>query len=512
MGTDPQTVNDQPTYDQRLQLSGIKAFDSVDQKTAYQRYLAFLSSVITQAASNAVHDTFNERSVWVASEARRPYRVYGDDTLFTGANGALGAQITSEAAQMSQQSIRDLISKGSTEIGTNDIRRQFPTRAGNDEKSVTSLASWVSGEEQWAAENVFNTVSFLAKRVFTQAFPRILNFSKDQEFANKWSSSLPDCGYNFTDTVMVGNRVFAGSNGYAYELEPVNGKVKWHDGISGSRNETHLASNGSLLYGGCSGYVEARTFDTWARAWKTPMTGSSSWPVRLLFDSGRLFAGSNGAVHELNPATGDRLHSLDVSSAVGWDVHLATDGKKLFAGCHGYAYGISLDDWSLKWTTPMTDAAYMEVSLLYSQGKLFAGSNGSVHQIDPAVGGRTHSMGLSGAVGESVRMTLTEQGVLAAGCHGFTYGIRTEDWSKVAWNTPMAGKLWAMVDVANHGGNIYTCSNGYIQRLKAATGEVLNTTQLSTIAGMGDYTPSMAISPKSGMFLGMHGYVYNMLL
>jgi hypothetical protein len=160
----------------------------------------------------------------------------------------------------------------------------------------------------------------------------------------------------------------------------------------------------------------------------------------------------------------------------------------------------------------MTDAAYVDVSLLYAGGRLFAGSNGSVHQIDPSVGGRTHSLGLSGAVGESVRMTLTEDGTLAVGCHGYTYGIRSDDWSKVAWSTPMAGKLWKMVDVATFGGNVYSSSNGYVQRLKSETGEVLNATQLSTIAGMGDYTPSMTISPKSGLFIGMHGYVYNMLL
>lgn len=513
LGTDPQTVNEQATYEERLGLSGVKAFGSVDQRTAYQRYLAFLSSVITQAASNAVHDAFNERSVWVASEAQGPYRVYGDDTLFTGAGGAQGAQITSETAQMSQQSIRDLLSKGSTDIGTADIRKHFPTRAGDDEKSVKSLGSWVAGQEQWACDNVFNTAAFLMKRVFTQAFPRILNFSKDQEFANKWYTSLPDCGYHYTDALLVGERMFAGSNGYAYELEAMNGKVKWHDGISNSRYETHLASNGSLLYAGCNGYVEARRFDTWDRAWKTPMTGSSSWPVHLLFDSGRLFAGSNGAVHELDPVTGKRLHSLDVSSAVGWDVRLATDGKMLFAGCHGYAYGISLNDWSkIQWTTPMTDAAYVDVSLLYAGGMLFAGSNGSVHQINASVGGRTHSLGLSGAVGESVRMTLTDDGLLAAGCHGYTYGIRTNDWSKVAWSTPMAGKLWEMVEVSNFGGNIYACSNGYVQRLRGTNGAVLNSTQLSTIAGSGDYTPSMRISPKSGLFIGMHGYVYNMLL
>jgi hypothetical protein len=69
-----------------------------------------------------------------------------------------------------------------------------------------------------------------------------------------------------------------------------------------------------------------------------------------------------------------------------------------------------------------------------------------------------------------------------------------------------------MVDVVHHAGRIYACSNGYIQRLDAATGKVLNSMQLSNILGSGDYTPSMTVHTRHGLMIGMHGYAYNTLL
>ena len=347
---------------------------------------------------------------------------------------------------------------------------------------MDTLENWAFGQEQWAIDNVFSTISFAGKRVATQGFPRLLNFSKDQEFANKWSTSLPGSGFQYTDTLMAGDRLFAASNGQAYELQPSNGAIINSGTVLTVNDETHIASDGKMLFAGCYGEVVAKRLTPWSNAWRTPMTGLTSWPVHVLYANGRLFAGSNGAVHELDPAGGRRLHSLDISSAYGPEVRLATDGKTLFAGCHGYVYGIKLNDWSkVAWTTPMTDASYSNVQLLFD-GQLFAGSNGSVHRLDTTTGARVNSIGLSAGVDEEVRMTMADQYTLVAGCHGFAYGIKLNDWSKPAWSTAMAGKLWAMVDVAAYGKNVYAASNGYINRLNATTGETLNALQLSYIS------------------------------
>lgn len=515
-GTDPQTVEEQATYADRLALSGVVAYTdpdkkAVDRDTAYQHYLTFLSSLITQLSCNAVHDAFNEKSLMVSSENHRtPYQVYGDDSLFTGKNGSDGATITSESAHLSQQSVDELLNTGTTQITVDDIRRSFPTRVW-DGKTMNTIEAWATGLEDWAIREVFNSSEFLLKRLGSQLSPRVINFSKDQAFANTWYTDLDNAGWSYADTVLAGDRLFAASNGLAYELRPNNGKVVGVKTIPDASGETHIATNGSMLFAGNAGYVSALQLNpSLSPAWKTPLTGLRSLPVRVLYAGGRLFAGSNGAVHEIDPEKGTRLRSLDVSSASGQNVHLATDGKMLFAGCHGYAYGISLNDWSkVAWTCPMTDASYSNVEVLFDRGMLLAGSNGSVHQVDPGTGKRLHSVGLSAAVDEEVRMTLTDQPILVAGCHGWATGIRLSDWSK-GWETPMAGKLYDMVDVAAYGSKVYAVSNGYAQRLDVATGKVLNVLLLGHMAGSGDYTPSLTLSAKWGLTVGMHGYVYNL--
>ena len=117
---DPQTVEELPTAEARRKASLVKG-----DANAYQQYLTFLSSVIAQAAANAVHDKFNEKSVWVASTTdAEPYLVYGDDTLFRK-DGACGAQRTSETAHMSQESIRELLERGTPTSTRNKYARSF---------------------------------------------------------------------------------------------------------------------------------------------------------------------------------------------------------------------------------------------------------------------------------------------------------------------------------------------------------------------------------------------------
>jgi hypothetical protein len=520
LGTDPQTIEEQSTRDARLKLTGITAYTpkgegQVDQAKAYQQYYSFLSSVIAQMASNALHDKFNERSLYVSSVAHpEKYRVYGDDTLFTK-NGSIGAQITADVAHLSQQSIKDLLSNGTTSITTEQLRNNFPTMVANDENTpLVSLEKWAYGQEKWTINEIFESADFLKKRVASQAFPRMLNFAQDQEFANQWYTGLPNAGYNYADVAMAGTRLFAGSQSMLYELRPNTGQIIAQKQVTNAQDTTHIATDGEYVYTGVYGYVRATNLNNWgAQAWAAPLPGMTSWPVNLLLVNKRLFAGSNGFLIEINPRTGARVNTLTLSNAYGPEVRLATDGAKVYAGSHGYLYAIDLKDTSkVAWTAPMKDASYSDVQPLCANGMLFAGSNGSVLQFNTSDGTRLRDITLSAAVDEPVRLAMTDKNILVAGCHGYAYGINLSQWTKVAWTTPVAGKLYKMVDVVHHAGRIYACSNGYIQRLDAATGKVLNSMQLSNILGSGDYTPSMTVHTRHGLMIGMHGYAYNTLL
>ena len=520
LGTDPQTVQEQRTFPERMALSGVQGNTVEDRKRAYQRYLTFLSSVITQAAANAVHDAYNDQAVWVSSKFQpKAYQVYGDDTLFTGKNGHIGARITSETGLLAAGAIYELMRHGQTRITCQQIRERFPTRAGRN-AGVEPLENWSFHQKKWIIDEVFNSTSFLGKRILTQTFPRLLNFTQDQEFAPRWSISLQNAGLKPVETLVVDGRLFAAANSTVYELQPTNGDViHWRNltpvVTGGDGDETHIASDGKMLFAGVEGHVRATALDRWSeQAWDCQLT-SSAYPVRVLYGPGQVVCRRERHGPRARPADRPVIRSRDVTKMPGTEVRLATDGKRLFVGCYGWVSGIRLDDWnSQAWETGMSGGQIWPVQLLYSGGMLFAGSNGAVHQLDPASGQLLHSMDLSAAAGKDVRMVLSQdRRQLVVGCHGFASGINLDDWSRFAWQNEMGGKLWAMVDVAQFGSEVYASSNGYVQRRGFPSGTVYNTMQLSYIGGLGDYTPTLTVYPQehklSFLIIGMHGYVYN---
>ena len=348
----------------------------------------------------------------------------------------------------------------------------------------------------------------------TNVSQRVLNFSKDQQFANKWYTSLPDTRYRFTDTVVSNGRLFAGSAGLVFELNPVTGEVLQKYQVSDLGQETHVATDGTTLFVGCYGYAYGIRLNDWSKlGWTTGMTGASYCAVQLLCSNGRLFAGSNSTMHEIDVNDGTRKRSKGLSSSVGSDVHLATDGKSIFAGCYGYAYCVPVDNWDkLTWTATMTGSTYTSVRLLYAGGRLFAGSNGAAHEMNLATGDRLRSKDLSKLADQEVHLA-TDGHTLFAGCHAYAYGLNlSDDWSNLAWTTPMSGKLYDLVELLHYDGQLYAGSNGYILNLEATTGAVIKSFMLASLGGSGDYTATLALDQKSGLFVGMHGYVYNVTL
>ena len=374
-------VEENTSYDTRRAASGAVAYEvdkqKTDVKTAYQQYLTFLSSVIAQTTANAIHDHFNTNSLWVSSVTdTTPYEVYGDNTLFTGSKGGLGAQRTSEAATLSRQSIAEIIDTGTSSITTTTLRNKFPTKVGDGSASVMPIEQWVDSKKQWTVDNILeNNVGFWFKRIATQTFPRIVNLSQDQEFANKWYTSLPDSEYWQVDVTTSGSRLFGASYGRVYELDPEFGKILHNLGLAGGY-DCRIATDGKTAFVGCHGYVYGVSLDDWTKTkWVTSMRGSAYCMVNVLYANGRLFAGSRTRTRmELDPTTGAMKNSIGVSSAVGPEVRLATDGTTLYIGCYGYAYAMRLNDWSKTvWSAGMPHASYSSVTVLSTQGALFAG-------------------------------------------------------------------------------------------------------------------------------------------
>ena len=172
---DPQTAEEQPALRQRMNVSGVRPSGPINQTTAYQDYLAFLDSTVCQAASGVLHDHFNANSLWVTSPSHAtPYQIWGDDTML---NGGDGVEIAGETAQMSQQSILDILGSGQSSITAQQIRDRLPNTAADTQSAPQqALEQWNDSQKNLAMTDLFYKVHYY----LMSARPRIGYVSQDQ--------------------------------------------------------------------------------------------------------------------------------------------------------------------------------------------------------------------------------------------------------------------------------------------------------------------------------------------
>lgn len=175
---DPQTAQEQASREARMTMSGVgaDAAHGISQDAAYQNYLTFLNSSVTQSAPLALHDDLNKSGLIVASvDQRTPFLLFGDNTMF---NGGDGVRIASETAHMSQQSILEVLDKGTTTLTQEKIQSRFPTLARTRTGEMVALQQWNASMKSRAFE-VFEDVHDL---VIGTVQPRMGHVSQDQSY------------------------------------------------------------------------------------------------------------------------------------------------------------------------------------------------------------------------------------------------------------------------------------------------------------------------------------------
>ncbi|MBO2453242.1 DUF4157 domain-containing protein [Actinomadura barringtoniae] len=520
---DPQTAQEASALVGRVLASTVAPYGKTGQFAAYQNYLTFLTSAAAQLSAADLHDHYNSHSLWVSSAARTtPYEIWGDDTLFSGANGGTGVAATSETAQMSQQALLDILASGTTSITTEEIRRHFPTKASSSSTGLQDLKTWMTTQKSFCMERFEGFSATLETLLLGLASPRLGVVSQDQDFASVWSRSLPDCGFHPVNMLVHDDRVFAACNGYVYELDPVTSKVvhSLHLTEALAGVATNMATDGTFLYAGVHGYAYGiRLNGDWSRAdWSQGLGGTLTYEeVNVLSAGGKLFAGCDGYVYELRPATGDRIHSLHLTATgAGAVTRLAADGTSLYAGVHGYAYGIRLNgDWSrADWSQGLGGKfTYEEVNLLSANAKLFAGCDGYVYELRPATGDRIHSLHLTATGAGSLTRLAADGTSLYAGVHGYAYGIRQNGaWSKPDWSQGLGGKAtYDKVSVLTAGGRLFAGCDGYVYQLNPDDGNVQHKLLLTYLVGIGDYDTRLAARGPN-LYAGVNGYADKLLV
>jgi len=515
---DPQTAEDQPTYPVRRATTQVVPGGSPDLGEAYQDYLAFLSSLITQSASAAIHDHWNTNSLWVASANHpEPFEVYGDDTLFSGSGGASGAEITSESAQESQAALREILETGDTGITVAQLRASFPTMV-RGSSGMLSLPDWNDTQQAFCAETIFPGLHDIIVRV---ASPTIGNVSVDQDLATRWYTSLPSAGYDPTSVLSVAGRVFAGSNGYVYEVDARTGAVLHQLRVSDAAGvgdyDTRLACDGSTLFVGVHGYVYGVALNDWSRPrWTASLPKAGYTVVELLTASARLYAGSNGRFFELNASTGAVVHSVNLASMFGSGDYrpslVLANPSTLVVGMHGYVYAINTGSFSgSTWDCSLPNGGYHPVDVAMRDGRLFAGSNGYVYELKPDNGSVVHQLLVTDSVGVGdYTTTVAVDGLtLFAGVHGYVYGVRLGDFSRAAWSTDLVANRYSSVHLSAFDGQLIAGSYGYLYRIDPHDGRLVRSALLASSVGVGDYETRLAQgTDPSRLLVGAHGYAY----
>jgi hypothetical protein len=522
---DPQTALEAATPIGRMLASKVVGSGQTNQFTAYQQYLSFLTNAVVQLTSADLHDYYNDKSLWVASAARpEPFEIWGDETLLTGSNGAEGVQATSETAQLSQLALQEIIDTGTTSISTQLIRKHFPTSVRTTGNTLQDLKTWTLGQKSFCEKRFRKFLPNIKRLMLKLGSPRLGITSQDQGLAQRWSQSLPDCGYVAVDMLVQEGRVFAGADGYIYELDPATGRVlhSQHLTTDLGGGDTRLAADRSFLYAGVHGYAYGIDLANWAKpAWATAVGGTIGFDVVSVAKQGqRLYAGTNGYLYELDPATGRQLKTVALPSGAVGDTRIAADDEYLYAGVSGYAYGIKLTDWAKPaWNASVgTGVSSHTVSLLRQGDRLFTGSNGLLYQLDPRSGKQLSSVALPTTVGGETRIAADTE-FLYAGVHGYAYAVRLTDWSKPAWNSQVGGLVsYGPVSVLADAGRLFTGSDGYIHQLDPGTGaDVRPRVLLTYMFGVGAYDTRLAaggaLHPGApALYAGVNGYSNRLLV
>ncbi|MDQ2957602.1 MAG: DUF4157 domain-containing protein [Actinomycetota bacterium] len=163
-----------------------------------------------------------------------------------------------------------------------------------------------------------------------------------------WECSLPKAGYEQVDVLVHHGQLYAGSNGYAYQLDARNGKVQSALLVTGPVGAgdytTTLAASDDALFVASHGYVYRISNGHWSRtAWTANLAGNRYEMANLVSYRDQLIAGSYGYLYRIDPGSGAVLRSVLLTSAVGAGDYrtrlvASEDTESLYVGVHGYGY------------------------------------------------------------------------------------------------------------------------------------------------------------------------------
>lgn len=464
---DPQTAEEQGDFTARMAATGVQAYRNVTREQAYYQYLKFLEATVVQLASKQVHDHFNECGLDVSSERSGTFRIYGDGKLLSD---KAGIRLVADAVAASKAVISGLIAGRQSRTTPGEIMGMLPARIAGAAGRSTRLVDWHRHDLKKQVAEIFGA----ARPVLAGAArPSLGIVSADQQttgLGKAWETRLP--GDAVVTPYWDGQRLFAGSGGCAYELDPSTGQVLRINPLSGSGcSDVSLRSSGDTVFIGSDGFVLAAAavaLGTTRWATQLPSALARGSVVDILYPGdGHLYAACKGNVFELDPASGSitgknslaGLGANEVRLAATADLILAVTGNVIVAMERGQ---LPAEKW--RQSLPSSGPA---ASILVVGQVLYAALNGYCRAGEPHGGPiKEH---IDDALTGEVRLA-ADSGRLYRGGNGTVLAQPLADIASPAWAAELTGMPVTPVNLRVEGASVFATVNGGLYQLNPATG------------------------------------------
>ncbi|MCT2562296.1 papain-like cysteine protease family protein [Chryseobacterium herbae] len=323
-----------------------------------------------------------------------------------------------------------------------------------------------------------------------------------------WNKSLPGCG-NDVVSVLIGNGyIYAGSNGYVYQMD-MNGNILNTNNLPGrGQGEIRMDITDNYLVVGTNGYVVLISLSDFANTSSNinvSLPGCGYNIVSVIVSGSYIFAGSNGYAYQLN-TTGELLATNTLPGKGNNEVRLATTDTYLVAGINGYIVLVLITDFDntdYNINISLTGSGYSKVSVLSDPNYIYAGSNGYVYQFNLS-GNLIASNNLPGMGNNEIRLALNNT-YLIAGTNGFVVLVTLNSFGNTAFNlnTSLPNCAFNIVSVQSEGDVIFAGSNGYAYQLSGNSGNIMI---VYGLPGLGNHEVRIA-SNNYQLYLGTNGFL-----
>ena len=230
-----------------------------------------------------------------------------------------------------------------------------------------------------------------------------------------WSVSLPGTGYHVTSVLCVDGRVYAGSHGHVFRLDPADGKILHTNSLLGyGSHEVRLGVtlDVSTLLVGINGHALGMDINTLEINWRNVMPDSGYDTTSVLGGNQVGYAACRGRVYRIDEHTGSTLNQNDLFGTGSNEVRMTLDpgGTHLYVGTNGYGLALRPDNLATIYSVSLPGSGYSVADVAAGLQTAYYANHGYVFELENGTGNVVASKRLGGPGANVTRLSTDLQG------------------------------------------------------------------------------------------------------